>query len=99
MRAWRESVNPGRWLASATSATVLVYVVAGTAALGLVQRAREGARVPSRTVTGRAAAALGDSAAFAMSSAPPGVRPVLPRADAESAAVALAYRLAPSYQV
>jgi hypothetical protein len=34
-----------------------------------------------------------------MSSAPPGVRSVMPRADAESAAVALGYRYAPSYQV
>jgi hypothetical protein len=75
-----------------------VYAVAGTAALGLVQRAREGARVPRGTLTGRAAAALGDSAAFAMPGAPPDVRPVMPRADAESTAVALGYRLAPSYQ-
>jgi hypothetical protein len=76
-----------------------VYAVAGAAALGLAQRAREGARVPRGTVTGRAAAALGDGAVFAMSSPPPGVRPVIALADAESAAVAMGYRMAPSYQV
>lgn len=93
-----DSMSPRRRLASAALVTVLLYVVAGTAALGLVLQARGGARVPLETVTGRAAAAVGDSGAFAMSAPPPGVRPVMLLADAESAAVAMAYFWAPSYQ-
>ncbi|MFN2563495.1 MAG: hypothetical protein ABR499_00620 [Gemmatimonadaceae bacterium] len=84
---------------SVARATVLLYALAGAAVLGLLERAQEGARVRSKMVTGRAAAAAGDSGAFAMPGPPPGVRPVVPRADAESAAVALGYRYAPSYRV
>ncbi|MFN2567545.1 MAG: hypothetical protein ABR499_21325 [Gemmatimonadaceae bacterium] len=81
------------------SAALLLISVAGAAGLGIVQRIRTGPRVPRALVTGRAAAALGDSGAFAMSAAPPSVRPALPLADAESAAVAYAYRFAPTRKV
>ena len=96
--AQHESMSPRRWLASGACATALLYAVAVTAALGLVLQARGGARVSLEAVAGRAAAAVGDSGVFAMSAPPRGVRPVMLRADAESAAVAMAYRWAPSYQ-
>lgn len=80
-------------------AAVLVYAVAGAAALGLVQRAREGARVRRDVVTGRAATAVGDSGVFASPVLPAGVHTVLAHADAESAAVAVGYMKAPSYQI
>jgi hypothetical protein len=79
-----------------------VYVVALAATLGLAERARDGVRVPRGAATGRAAAALGDSGAFApraLGAPPPGVRPVIARADAESAAVAFAYHFGPSAPV
>jgi hypothetical protein len=79
--------------------TVLVYAIVGAAALGLAQRAWMGARVARGSVTGRAAAAIGDSGVFASPVLPPGVHPVLAHADAESAAVAMGYWFAPSYQV
>ena len=93
-----EPVSPRRWLASAACVTVFVYAVAGTAALGLALQARERARVPRESVVGRAAEAVGSGGTFRMSVPPPGVRPVMLRADAESAAVAMAYLQAPSRQ-
>ena len=47
--------------------------------------------VPRTSVTGRAAAAVGDTGVFASPVLPNGVRPVIPPADAESAAVAMGY--------
>lgn len=90
---------PGRWLAGAALVTIIAYAVAGVAALGLAQREREGTGVQPGTVTGRAAVDLGNGAAFTLRAPPPGVRPVVPRADAESTAVAFAYGLGPSIQV
>jgi hypothetical protein len=95
----RGSLTPGSWLTNGVSAALLLISIAGAAALAIVQRIRTGPRVPRALVTGRAAAALGDSGAFAMSVAPPGVRPALSLADAESAAVAFAYRSAPTQKV
>jgi hypothetical protein len=95
----RESLRPRSWLTNAVSAALLLVSVAGAAGLGIIQRIRMGPRVPSALVTGRAAAALGDSGAFAMSAAPAGVRPALALADAESAAVAFAYWFAPKWKV
>jgi len=77
---------------------ILVYASAAVAVLGLAQRAWMGARVPRASVTGRAAAAVGDSGVFASPILPPNVRPAIPHADAESAAVAMGYWEAPSYQ-
>jgi hypothetical protein len=95
----RYSATPGRWLIYGACMTVVVYAVAGAAAMGLARRGRTAARVPRWSVTGRAAAALGDSGIFASPLLPLGVQPVLAHADAESAAVAMAYWFAPSYQV
>ena len=95
----RESLRPASWLTNGVSAALLLVSVAGAAGLGIIQRIRMGPRVPSALGTGRAAAALGDSGAFAMSVAPAGVRPALALADAESAAVAFAYWFAPTQKV
>jgi hypothetical protein len=65
----RESLRPRSWLTNAVSAALFLISVAGAAGLGIIQRIRMGPRVPSALVTGHAAAALGDSAAFAMSDA------------------------------
>lgn len=92
-------MSPRRWLAGGVCVTVLVYVVAGVAAYGLVRRSRMIARAPRETVTGRAAEAVGDSGIFATPIVPSRVLPVIPHADAESAAVAMSYWFAPSYQV
>lgn len=78
---------------------ILVYVVVGTAALGLARRALTRARVPPGSVTGHAAKAVGDSGVFASPVLPPSVHPLIAHADAESAAVAMGYWYAPSYQV
>lgn len=78
---------------------VVVYALVGAAAFGLVHRALTGARVPRGAVTGRAAVAVGDSGVFASPIVPSALRPVIPHTDAESAAVAMGYWLAPSYQV
>jgi hypothetical protein len=95
----RESLRPASWLTNGVSAALLLISVAGAAGLGIIQRIRMGPRVPGALATGRAAAALGDSGAFAMSVAPAGVRPALALADAESAAVAFAYWFAPTQKV
>jgi hypothetical protein len=87
------------WLVRALLPMVVLYSVAAVAALALAWHARSGTRVSRSMVTGRAAIALGDSGAFAMHSAPPGISPRLALADAESAAVAYAYRLGPTHQV
>jgi hypothetical protein len=92
-------VTPRRWLVGAACVTVLVYAVAGGAAYALGLRARTRTRVPSDAVTGSAAKAAGDSGVFATPVMSSNVRPVIAHADAESAAVAMSYRLAPSYQV
>src|SRR5690348_6012886 len=91
-------MRPGRWLARGVFITLLVYVVAGVAVLGLTQRAARGARVPGAFVAGRAAAAIGDSGVFATPVIPRGIHPTIPHADAESAAVASAYSYTPSVQ-
>jgi hypothetical protein len=92
-------VTPGRWVVYGACMTALVYTVAGGAAIGLARRARTAARVSLTSVTGRAAAAAGDSGIFASPVLPLGVHPVLAHADAESAAVAEGYQFVPSYQV
>ena len=56
------------------------------------------ARVPRSSVTGRAAAAVGDSGIFASPVLPRGAVPLIPHADAESAAVAMGYWEAPAVQ-
>jgi hypothetical protein len=56
------------------------------------------ARVLRGSVNGRAAAAVGDSGIFASPVLPRGASPVIPPTDAESAAVAMGYRDAPSFQ-
>src|SRR5437879_4605762 len=91
VRTGRESVTPGRWLATGACASALLCAIAGAAALDLARRTHESARVPRQAVTGRAAEALGDSAIFATPVVPAGVRPAIPHADAESAAVAMGY--------
>src|SRR5690348_5616122 len=91
-------MRPVRWLSSGARIALLIYAVAGVAALGLAQRAWMGGRVPKAFVTGRAAAAIGDSGVFASPVLPRGVRPMIPHADAESAAVAAGYRNVPSVQ-
>src|SRR5689334_22717664 len=91
-------MTPGRWLTRAAFIAVLVYAVAGIGAFGLSERAARGARVPRAFVAGRAAAALGDSGVFASPIVPLGAHPTIPHADAESAAVAVGYREAPSVQ-
>ncbi|MEO7858248.1 MAG: hypothetical protein ABIU76_14725, partial [Gemmatimonadaceae bacterium] len=77
--------------AIAVSVAVAACAVVGLLALGDARHAREGVRVPRAVVTGPAAAAIGDSGIFSLPSAPAGVRPIIARADAESAAVAFAY--------
>jgi hypothetical protein len=74
--------------------TVVVAAGACARAHGMLPRAR----VPGGSVTGRAAEAVGDSGIFASPVLPAGVRPVIPHADAESAAVAMGYWEAPSVQ-
>jgi hypothetical protein len=86
-------------LASGACLIVAAYAVAGLWALGMAERLQDGARIPTRIVTGGAAAALGRNGTFAMTGAPPGVLPTVPLVDAESAAVALAYRSAPTHKV
>lgn len=87
------------WLARAVSATILLYGLAVAAGLGLAWRARFGARISRRMVTGRALIALGDSGAFAMHDPPLGIHPKLHLADAESAAVAIAYWVGPKHEI
>jgi hypothetical protein len=77
---------------------MLLCAVAGVSAVACEQRLPTVARVPRGSVTGRAAAAVGDSGIFASPVLPPGVGPVIPHADAESAAVAMGYWGAPSVQ-
>lgn len=76
----------------------LACVVAGASGIACAPRAEARARVPAGSVTGRAAAAVGDSGVFASPVLPYGVRPVIPHADAESAAVAAGFGEAPSVQ-
>src|SRR5262245_15437147 len=76
----------------------LLCAIAGVSALACAQREPTMARVPRESVTGRAAVAAGDSGIFASPVLPPGVGPVIPHADAESAAVAMGYWSAPSVQ-
>lgn len=98
LRYHRLTVSSGSWLTSGARVAILLYAVVAVAVLGLAQRALMGARVPRALVMGRAAAALGDSGVFASPVIPPNVRPAVPHADAESAAVAMGYWDVPSYQ-
>jgi len=77
---------------------MLLCAVAGVSALACEQRIPTVARVPRGSVTGRAAAAVGDSGIFASPVLPLGVGPVIPHADAESAAVAMGYWRTPAVQ-
>jgi hypothetical protein len=86
------------WLTHAARVRVLLRTISGVSALACAQRAPTVARVPKGSVIGRAAAAVGDSGVFASPVLPRGVRPLIPRADAESAAVAMGYWAVPSVQ-
>lgn len=61
----REMVTPGRRLTSGARVALLLFVLAGVAALGPADRLWRGARVTAGSVTGHAAVALGDSGHFA----------------------------------
>jgi hypothetical protein len=86
------------WLTSGAYVRVLLWIIPGVLALACARRAQTVARVPRGSVIGRAAAAVGDSGVFASPVLPRGVSPVIPPADAESAAVAMGYWAAPSVQ-
>lgn len=88
----------GRRLTRSACVGALACVVAGASGIACAPRAEARARVPAGSVTGRAAAAVGDSGVFASPVQPHGVRPVVPHTDAESAAVAFGYWEAPSVQ-
>ena len=75
---------------------MLLCAIAGISALACAQRVSTVARVPRGSVTGRAAAAVGDSGIFASPVLPLDVATVITHADAESAAVAMGYWMAPS---
>ena len=87
------------WLLLAARLGAILTFLVLAAVLGLSWHARNGTRLRLEFVSGRAAAALGDSGVFAMHGAPPGILPKLPLADAESAAVADAYRFAPTHWI
>jgi hypothetical protein len=98
VHAHRPATTRGRWLTRCACMGVLACILAGASGIACAPSAGTGARVPRGSVTGRAAAAVGDSGVFASPVEPLGVHPVLPHADAESAAVALGYWAAPSVQ-
>ena len=91
-------MKPARWLTYAAQIALFTYVLAGVAALALLQRARMSARVPKAFVTGHALAAMNEAGVFATPVLPRGAHPAIPHADAESAAVAMGYWAAPSVQ-
>lgn len=96
MHAHRHDTTRAGWLTRSVRIGALAFAVASGIACAPPGGTR--ARVPRGSVTGRAAAAVGDSGIFASPVQPRGVRPVIPHADAESAAVAMAYMAAPSFQ-
>ena len=96
-RASRPADCP-RWLTTSALVAVLLYGVTGVAVLAIAQRAWIGGRVSTAFVTMRAASSAGDSGVFASPVMPRGARPTIPHADAESAAVAMGYWEAPSFQ-
>ena len=99
-RATHSSISrPSTWLLLAARLGAFLTVLVLAAVVGLSWHARYGTRLRPSVVSGRAAAALGDSGVFAMHGAPPGILPKLPLADAESAAVADAYRVAPTHWI
>lgn len=88
----------GRWLARDACLGVMLCLGFSVVACARAHGGTTRARVPPGSVSGRAAIATGDSGIFASPVLPRGVRPVIPHADAESAAVAMGYWQAPSIQ-
>lgn len=82
-------------LARAACVGLLLSGGVAAAAYARAHRRPTRARVPLGSVTGRAAAAVGDSGIFASPVLPLGAHPVIPHADAESAGVAMGYWEAP----
>jgi len=76
----------------------LFSAITGVLLFGCTHKSPTVARVPLESLTGFAAAAIDDSGMFASPVLPRTVTPVIPPADAESAAVAMGYWGAPSYQ-
>ena len=96
MRADRQAMTRARWLTRRVCLAALACV--GASVMACAPKGGTRARVPRGSVTGRAATAVGDSGIFVSPVHPYDVRPVIPHADAESAAVAMGYREAPSVQ-
>lgn len=96
MHMHREDTTRRRWLTRFGYFGLMAFAIGAVMACTPSGGAR--ARVPRGSVAGRAAAAVGDSGIFASPVLPRGVRPVIPHADAESAAVAMGYWEAPSVQ-
>jgi len=99
MPANRQDPTGRRWLTRRAWLVALpCTIVVGATGVACAPRAEGSVRVRSGSVTGRAAAAAGDSGVFASPVEPLGVHHLLPHADAESAAVAMGYWAAPSMQ-
>jgi hypothetical protein len=96
MHAHRQERTRGGWPTRCACVVALAFATAWVIACAPPGGTR--ARVPRGSVTGRAASAVGDSGIFASPVQPYGVRPVVPHADAESAAVAMAYMAVSSIQ-
>jgi hypothetical protein len=90
---------PRRWLAIVLGVGLSMMAAAAAVRVARARRTGPGARVSREMVTGRAGTALSHSGTFAPSGAPASVHAVIPRVDAESAAVAMGYWEAPSYPV
>lgn len=79
-------------------ARLLLWIAIGAIACTRAHGESARAVVPRGSVAGRAAMAVGDSGIFASPVLPRDAHPVIPHADAESAAVAFGYWNAPSVQ-